>query len=93
MKIGHDAIQCVMLMTLRNNLTSCAIQGMMQSSESCLGKHFLKSEHQEQEQEQEQEQQENETGKTKKAPLREGPNYRPDRPELADFAVFCLIHS
>ncbi len=33
----------------------------------------LKSEHQEQEQEQ-QEQQENETVKTKKAPLREGPN-------------------
>ncbi len=32
----------------------------------------LKSEHQEQEQ---QEQQENETVKTKKAPLREGPNY------------------
>ena len=46
--------------------------GMMQSSDSCLGEQFLRSE---QEQEQEQEHGENQTVKTKKAPLREGPNW------------------
>ncbi len=44
--------------------------GMMQSSDSCLGEQFLRSE-----QEQEQEHGENQTVKTKKAPLREGPNW------------------
>ncbi len=42
---------------------------MMQSSESYLGEQFLRSEEQEREQEQE-----NQMVKTKKAPLREGPN-------------------
>ena len=44
---------------------------MMQSSDSFLGKQFLRSEGEEQGQEQEQE---NQTVKTKKATLREGPN-------------------
>ena len=41
---------------------------MMQSSESYLGEHFLRSYGEEEEEE------ENQTVKTKKAPLREGPN-------------------
>ena len=40
----------------------------MQLGESCLGEQFLRSE------QQEQEERENQTVKTKKAPLREGPN-------------------
>ncbi len=44
-----------------------------QSNESYMGEQFLRSEGEQQEQ-QEQEERENQTVKTKKAPLREGPN-------------------
>ncbi len=45
-----------------------------QSNESYMGEQFLRSEGEQQEQ-QEQEERENQTVKTKKAPLREGPNF------------------
>ncbi len=47
----------------------------MQSSDSFLGKQFLRSEGEEQEEQEQEQEQENQTVKTKKAPLREGPKY------------------
>ncbi len=61
---------------------------MMQSSDSYLGEQFLRSE---QEQEQEQEHGENQTVKTKKAPLREGPNcFKNHACICRDFRLFTL---